>query len=112
MRKIIMSLALCALLFTGCGKSDIAKTYEQSEQDGIIKTYYEMKDGTWQCEDTTYQFRFKLDGIMPNSELDSCFVVLTNNENLTFEEVSKSLYSSSFEDIKVMEGSLIVEMIY
>ena len=54
MRKIIMSLALCALLFTGCGKSDIAKTYEQSEQDGIIKTYYEMKDGTWQCEDTTY----------------------------------------------------------
>ena len=48
MRKIIMSLALCALLFTGCGKSDIAKTYEQSEQDGIIKTYYEMKDGTWQ----------------------------------------------------------------
>ena len=56
MRKIIMSLALCALLFTGCGKSDIAKTYEQSEQDGIIKTYYEMKDGTWQCEDTTYQF--------------------------------------------------------
>ncbi len=73
MRKIIMSLALCALLFTGCGKSDIAKTYEQSEQDGIIKTYYEMKDGTW---------------------------------------LSKSLYSSSFEDIKVMEGSLIVEMIY
>ena len=93
MRKIIMSLALCALLFTGCGKSDIAKTYEQSE-------------------DTTYQFRLKLDGRMPNSELDSCFVVLTNNENLTFEEVSKSLYSSSFEDIKVMEGSLIVEMIY
>ena len=74
--------------------------------------YYEMKDGTWQCEDTTYQFRLKLDGRMPNSELDSCFVVLTNNENLTFEEVSKSLYSSSFEDIKVMEGSLIVEMIY
>lgn len=112
MRKIIMSLALCALLFTGCGKSDIAKTYEQSEQDGIIKTYYEMKDGTWQCEDTTYQFRLKLDGRMPNSELDSCFVVLTNNENLTFEEVSKSLYISSFEDIKVMESSLIVEMIY
>ena len=46
------------------------------------------------------------------TDLDSCFVVLTNNENLTFEEVSKSLYSSSFEDIKVMEGSLIVEMIY
>ena len=112
MRKIIMSLALCALLFTGRGKSAIANTYEPSEQDGRLKTYYEMKDGTWQCEDTTYQFRLKLDGRMPNSELDSCFVVLTNNENLTFEEVSKSLYSSSFEDIKVMEGSLIVEMIY
>ena len=71
MRKIIMSLALCALLFTGCGKSDIAKTYEQSEQDGIIKTYYEMKDGTWQCEDTTYQFRLKLDGSGPMSRFST-----------------------------------------
>ena len=26
MRKILVALVFCALLFTGCGKSDIAKT--------------------------------------------------------------------------------------
>ena len=46
MRKILVALVFCVLLFTGCGKSDIAKTYNQSEKDGILMTYYEMNDGT------------------------------------------------------------------
>lgn len=110
MRKILVALVFCAVLFTGCGKSDIAKTYNQSEKDGILITYYEMNDGTWQCEDSTYQFRLELDGRMPNAEADSCYVVLTDNEGLTFEDVSKSLYSSLLEDSKIMGGSIIVEM--
>ena len=110
MRKRFVALVFCAILFTGCGKSDIAKTYNQSEKDGILITYYEMNDGTWECEDTTYQFRLELDGRMPNAEADSYYVVLTDDERLTFEDVSKSLYSSSLEDIKIMEDSIIVEM--
>lgn len=110
MRKILVALVFCALLFTGCGKSDIAKTYNQSEKDGILMTYYEMNDGTWQCDDISYQFRLELDGRMPNAEADSYYVVLTDNENLTFEDVSKSLYGSLLEDSKIMEGSIIVEM--
>lgn len=110
MKKLVTTMLLCVLLCTGCGKSDIAKTYKPSEQNGIMKTYYKMKNGTWQCEDTTYQFRLELDGRMPNAEIDSCYVVLTDNESLTFEDVSKSLYSSSYSDIKIMEGSAIVEM--
>ena len=47
---------------------------------------------------------------MPNAEKDSYFVVLTNNIKLSFEDASKSLYSSSFEDIKKMEDSIIVKM--
>ena len=47
---------------------------------------------------------------MPNAESDSYYVVLTDNENLTFEDVSKSLYSSLLEESKIMEGSIIVEM--
>ena len=109
-RKILVALVFCALLFTGCGKSDIAKTYNQSEKDGILMTYYEMNDGTWQCDDISYQFRLELDGRMPNAEADSYYVVLTDNENLTFEDVSKSLYGSLLEDSKIMEGSIIVEM--
>ena len=110
MKKIVTALVLYTLLVTGCGKSDISKTYKQSEQDGILITYYKMNDGTWKCEDTIYPFRLELDGRMPNVEADSYYVVLTDNEKLTFEDVSKSLYSSSFEDIKIMESSIIVEM--
>ena len=110
MKKILMVLVLSTVLFTGCKKSDIAKTYIQDEKDGILITYYEMNDGTWKCEDRTYQFRLELDGRMPNAETDSYYIVLTDNENLTFEEVSKSLYSSLLEDIKVMEDFIIVEM--
>ena len=103
-------MVFCALLFTGCGKTDIAKTYNQSEKDGILMTYYEMNDGTWQCGDTTYQFRLELDGRMPNAAADSYYAVLTDNKSLTFEDVSKSLYSSLLADSKIMEGSIIVEM--
>ena len=110
MRKILVALVFCVLVVTGCGKSDIAKTYNQSEKDGILMTYYEMNDGTWQCDDISYQFRLELDGRMPNAEADSYYVVLTDNENLTFEDVSKSLYGSLLEDSKIMEGSIIVEM--
>ena len=96
--------------FVGCGKNEIAKTYEQSEEEGVAKTYYEMDDGTWKCEDVTYQYRLELSGKMPNAVRESHYVVLTDQEELTFVDVSKSLYSSNLEDSRVMEGSVIVEM--
>ena len=105
MKKLIAMIGLLTVLLAGCGKNDIAKVYEKSESDGIVATYYEMNDGTWQCDDRTYQFRLELTGRMPNAESDSYYVVLTDNEDLTFEDVSKSLYSSLLEDNKIMEGS-------
>jgi len=103
-------IVLLLVLLIGCGKTDITETYEKSENDGIIATYYEMNNGTWKCDDRTYQFRLELTGRMPNAESDSYYVVLTDNENLTFEDVSKSLFGSLLEDSKIMEGSIIVEM--
>lgn len=87
----------------------VAKIRNATE-DGIMKTYYEMEDGTWNCEGTVYQLRLELRGRMPNAIKDSMFVVLTNNAELTFEAVSKSMFSSSFEDTKIMEGSVLVEL--
>ena len=75
-----------------------------------MKTYYEMKDGTWKCDDTIYKYRLELNGRMPNAEKDSCFVVLTDDNSLSFETVSKSLYSSLLKDVDAMKGSVIVEL--
>ncbi|MCX4380094.1 MAG: hypothetical protein OSJ61_28740 [Lachnospiraceae bacterium] len=110
MKRTLIMIVLLLVLLIGCGKTDITKTYEKSENDGIIATYYEMNNGTWKCDDRTYQFRLELTGRMPNAESDSYYVVLTDNENLTFEDVSKSLFGSLLEDSKIMEGSIIVEM--
>ena len=46
----------------------------------------------------------------PTAEAETYYVVLTDNEELTFEDVSKSLYSSLLEDSEIMEDSVIVEM--
>lgn len=70
-----------------------------------------MRPGKGQGKEMGAQLiRLELTGRMPNAESDSYYVVLTDNENLTFEDVSKSLYGSLLEDSKIMEGSIIVEM--
>lgn len=88
----------------------VQEVYRSSEKNGIMKTYYEMEDGLWNCDDTSYSFRLELNGRMPNAVKDSCYVVLTDNAELTFEDVSKSMFSSNFEDTKIMEGSVLVEL--
>lgn len=109
-KRLFAILAVCLMLFIGCGENEIIKTYDQSDDNGVMKTYYEMKDGTWKCDDIIYQYRLELKGRMPNAEKDSCFVVLTDDKSLSFETVSKSLYSSLLKDVDAMKGSVIVEM--
>lgn len=110
MSKKLIILILCLIFLVGCEKSDIAKTYNESEEDGIMVTYYKMNDGTWKCEDKIYQYRLELTGRMSNAIRDTSFAVLTDNDNFTFEIVAKSIYSSSIDDIQVMKNSIIVEM--
>lgn len=87
----------------------VVKVCRESE-DGVMKTYYEAEDGTWECDGIVYRFRLELRGRMPNAVKDSCYVVLTDNAELTFGDVTKSMISSSFEDAKIMEGSVLVEL--
>ena len=88
----------------------IAKIYRSSEENHIMKTYYEMEDGTWKCDGKTYSLRLELSGRMPNAVKDSSYVVLTDNAELTFDDVTKSMISSYLEDSKIMEGSVLVEL--
>lgn len=90
MKKMLIPIGLLAALLTGCEKMDIVKTYEKSEDAGITVTYYEIDNGTWQCDGVTYPFRLELSGRMHNAESDSYYTVLTDNKNLTFEDVKKA----------------------
>ena len=92
-KQWLMGLALSLVLLAGCSASNVVKTYE-SGQDSVMVTYQELKDGTWKCEDTVYQYRLELTGTLPKAQADSHYVVLSQREDVSFEEVSRWMLSS------------------
>ena len=79
--------------------------------DGNMKTYYEMNDGTWMCDDVVYKYRLEIKGRMPNAADDSSFVYLSNIEVISFEKAYKAAgVSSNSEDYFSPEEAVLVEM--
>ena len=79
--------------------------------DGNMKTYYEMSDGTWMCDDVIYQYRLEIKGRMPNAAVDSTFVYLSNIEDISFEQAYKAAgVSSDSGDYFAPEEAVLVEM--
>lgn len=61
---------------------------------------YVYKDGQYIVHggDMTFKYMKELIGRDPNARYDGRFVVLTNDPDMTYEKVAKSLYSSNSED--------------
>ena len=109
MKRIVLML-LCVLLgltFWGCAKkAEVKNTIE-----GNMKTYYEMTDGTWMCDDHLYQYRLEINGRMPNAAADSSFVYLSNIEEISFDQAYKAAgISSNSNDYFSPEKAVLVEM--
>lgn len=76
-----------------------------------MRTYYELNDGTWMCDDVVYQYRLEISGRMPNAAKDSTFVYLSNIEEIPFEQAYMAAgISSSTEDYFSPEDAVLVEM--
>lgn len=73
-------------------------------------TYQQLKDGTWQCEGAVFQYRLELSGMLPNSQEETRYVILTNNNDLTFEQVSQSLLGAISSVSNSIEDSVLVEL--
>lgn len=109
--KNIMMIVCFIMLASvnGCG-TDIVRIHESSDTDGIVENYDEMRDGTWKADGITYKYRLELKGTMPNAAGENRFVVLTNNKDISFDEVAKSIFSSSSSDWLDRSQTIIVEM--
>ena len=109
MKKLSIVL-LCILLvisYSGCTKSVSVK----NTVVGNMKTYSEMTDGTWMCDDCTYQYRLEITGRMPNAAKDSSFVYLSNFEEISFAQAYMAAgISSNLEDYFSPEDAVLVEM--
>ena len=108
--KKTLCFCLCVLLalsFAGCsGKDGVKATVK-----GNMKTYCEMKDGTWTCDGYAYQYRLEISGRMPNAAKDSTFVYLSNIEEIPFEKAYMAAgLSSNMNDYFAPEEAVLVEM--
>lgn len=125
MKKLFMVFLSAALLLSvaSCVKEPdgIKKTFEKtsdmSEEADIAGktvrrvTYYELNDGTYKANDNVYKYKLTLKGTWPNSDKKAEYVVLSNNKNLTFDEVflNASGMSSNLNDYLKPEEAIIAE---
>lgn len=59
---------------------------------------YTFEDNKYVFNGETYDYKLKITGRGRNASKDSTFVVLTNNKDITFDEIFKSLISSNSND--------------
>ena len=108
--KRILVVLLCILLatpFSGCARKAVAK----NTIEGNMKTYYEMTDGTWMCDDHMYQYRLEITGRMPNAAVESSFVYLSNIVEITFDQAYRAAgISSNSDDYFSPEEAVLVEI--
>ena len=111
MKKLIaMVLAIvCVLGLFGCCTQtpERTKTIETSRI-----TYYELSDGTWECEGHIYKYRLEITGRMQSAAADSTFVYLSNIENISFDRAWRAAgLSSNSHDYFSVEEAILVDWI-
>ena len=82
----------------------IVEAYNQTTH-----SYYKMSNGTWRTESNCYKYRFEFSGKPQNVDKERYFVVLSNREDITFEETLEAKESSDpFGNGFPVEEALIV----
>ena len=105
-RFIIGLLGLILLLNMAC----CAKKEENKAEEGSLKTYSELSNGTYSCDEHIYKYRFEISGRIPNAAKNSTFVYLSNLPEISFEQAWKaSGLSSSLDDYFSEEDAILVE---
>ena len=66
-----------------------------NEEFVITKLHYENLDGEWVSEGYTYKYRLKITGRMNNSAKNTTYIVLSNTEDITFDQTWKASGLSS-----------------
>ncbi len=111
MKKLIafVWVLVCVLALVGCNSQAPKRT---NTIDNGMKTYYEMSDGTWECDGHTYKYRLEIKGTMPDAAVSSTFVYLSNLETITFERAWNAAgLSSNSEAYFSVEDAVLVDLI-
>ena len=122
MKKPLFLLMIAVLMLAGCAANTLTVrcTYEQTPldviesrtKDGkevILIPYEELSDGSWRAQGIVYPFRLELTGRLPHAACDSTYVLLSQSEDISFEQAWKaSGLSSNSEDYFDEEYAIFV----
>lgn len=78
----------------------------------VFGQFTKNADGTWTCGEYTYQYYVVLWGLDGIPAKTVGYLVLTNDLEITFEEIQKSMYSSSTYDWIPASRAKLVGFIY
>ena len=110
MKKVI--IFIFALIFVmglvGC-RNQTTERVKTIETD--LRIYYEMGDGSWECDGHTYKYRLENTGRMHAAVADSTFVYLSNTEDISFDQAWKAAgLSSNANDYFSVEDAILVDI--
>ena len=89
--------------------TDEAKEMLKNGQAVVTITHYKMSDGTWKTDTNSYLYKLELTGRLNNAVKDSTYIILSNTEDITFEQAWKaSGLSSNMEDYFDPDEAVIV----
>ena len=93
-------------------KREAAERERRLLQDGLEENLgieYEYVGGSYVAEgDMVFAYKKELSGRTPNAAYDTKYIVLTNNEDITFEQVDRSFYSSNSADF--LRDTIVIGM--
>jgi len=102
-------LAFVLVILAGCS-NQLAERKNTIKSD--LKTYYEMSDGTWECDGHSYKYRLEISGRMNNAATDSTFIYLSNIKDITFEQAWKAAgLSSNTNDYFDAKDAVLVDWV-
>ncbi|MBS5620673.1 MULTISPECIES: hypothetical protein [Eubacterium] len=121
-KYLVIFIALVTFGLVGCGNTNTsdkgteATTSRQEvesyakNQTSVLCDYYKDESGVWHAEGKQYTYRLILTGKSKNAAKKSKFVVLSNDKNITFQDVADSMLSNNSEDRFDENKTIIVEM--
>jgi len=93
-------------------KREVAERERRLLQDGLEENLgieYEYVGDSYLVEgDMVFAYKKELSGRTPNAAYDTKYIVLTNNDDITFEQVDRSFYSSNSTDF--LRDTIVIGM--
>lgn len=75
----------------------------------VLKEHYEDLNGEWVCGEYSYEYRLEISGRMNNAAKNITYIVLSNTDNITFEQTWRAAgFSSNLADYFDPEETVIV----